>query len=240
MVRAKGPRRRAAEHGVHHRRLHLDEVTLVEEPAQMVHDLRALAEHLEDLGVGHQIQVALAIADLRVLQAVPLLGQRASRLGEDVHALCDHAVFTSLCLGQQARGSFDPDEVAALGELPQAKVLLAHHIQLDPDLDFARAVANLGEGRLAETADRDDATGDRDAAVFACALGRMRAIRPASEPLVNRARRRRRAETVCVGVLTRRADLADLALPFGDQLAFVSHRLRPIHGLSTGGPHESI
>ena len=40
------------------------------------------AEDLAHLGVGDQVEVALAVAGLDVGQAVPLLGQRAQRLGE--------------------------------------------------------------------------------------------------------------------------------------------------------------
>ena len=43
---------------------------------------RALAEDLAHLRVDDEVDVALAVADLDVRQAVPLLGQRARRLGE--------------------------------------------------------------------------------------------------------------------------------------------------------------
>ena len=223
VMRAKRPRRCPAQHGVHRRRLHLDEVALVEETAQVAHDPGALAEHLGDLWIGHQIHVALAVADLHVLQAVPLFGQGTSGLGEKVKAIGDHAVFASLGLGEQAGRSFDPNEVAALDKFPHSKVLLAHHIQLDPDLDFPGAVADLGEGRLAETADRDDATGHRHPTIIARALRRVPLIRPAGEPIVDRARRRCGAKAVRIGVVTGSAEFGDLALPFGDQLTFVRH-----------------
>src|SRR3974377_8808 len=43
-------------------------------------DGKALAEEFVDLGVGHQVEVALAVAHLDVFDAVPLLGRRPQRL----------------------------------------------------------------------------------------------------------------------------------------------------------------
>ena len=76
------PRERAAGDRLHHRRLDLEEAARREEAAEGLEEQRALPEDVAGLGVGDQVEVALAVAALDVLQAVPLLGQRLQRLGE--------------------------------------------------------------------------------------------------------------------------------------------------------------
>ena len=76
-------RRRAAGNRLHHRRLDLHEAAVVEELADLADDLAALEEDFLHLRVGHQIEVALAVADLGVGQPVPLLRRRTQRLGQD-------------------------------------------------------------------------------------------------------------------------------------------------------------
>ena len=95
----------------------------------------ALAEHLAHLGVDHQVDVALAVADLDVRQAVPLLGQRPRRLGQDLHALGHDGQLAGL---RDRRAAHHADEVAALRLLPERERRLAEQILADPDLDLAR------------------------------------------------------------------------------------------------------
>ena len=56
----------------------------------------ALAEHLAHLRVDDQVDVALAVALLDVGEAVPLLGQRAHRLGQDDDVLGDDGQLAGL------------------------------------------------------------------------------------------------------------------------------------------------
>ena len=69
---------RAARDHLQHRRLDFHEVERVEEAAQVLHDARALAEHLAALVADDQVDVALAVALLDVGEAVPLVRQAAA------------------------------------------------------------------------------------------------------------------------------------------------------------------
>ena len=83
VVGDEGPGRGAAGDRLHHRRLDLEEAARVEERA----DARARAPRAPEdpprLRVGDEVDVALAVAQLDVGQAVPLLRQRPQRLGEE-------------------------------------------------------------------------------------------------------------------------------------------------------------
>src|SRR2546428_625138 len=103
-----GRRRRSARDGLHHRRLDLEEAARVEERAQRRDEPAPQREGLAHLGIDHQVDVALAVARLDVLQAVPLLGQRAQRLGEELEVLDRHR---QLALARPEQLAGDADEV---------------------------------------------------------------------------------------------------------------------------------
>ncbi len=79
----KGLRGRAARDRLQDGGLDLDELALLEEPADRRDDPRAQEEPLARLAVDDQVQVALAVHLLGVGKPVPLLGQRPQRLGEE-------------------------------------------------------------------------------------------------------------------------------------------------------------
>ena len=76
------PRQGAAVERLQDRRLDLDEAAPVEEAADGAMMRARLTNTSRDVGVGHEVEVALAVAGLHVAEAVELLGQRAQRLGE--------------------------------------------------------------------------------------------------------------------------------------------------------------
>jgi hypothetical protein len=82
------PRQRAAVDRLEHGRLDLDEAPLVEPAAHLADHLRPQDEQLARLLVGHQVELAVAVAQLDVGEAVMLLGRWAQRLREhaEVHA----------------------------------------------------------------------------------------------------------------------------------------------------------
>ena len=86
VVRDERTRRGAAIERLHHGRFHFDEAARFQLPAQRRDDARARDEHLADLGVGDQVQVALAVARLHVLQAVPFLRHGEQRLARGTPA----------------------------------------------------------------------------------------------------------------------------------------------------------
>ena len=70
VVRDEGTRRGSARNGLQDRRLDLDIALRVEELAHRRDDLRALDEGLLDLRVDDQVEIALAVAHLRVGEGV--------------------------------------------------------------------------------------------------------------------------------------------------------------------------
>ena len=76
------PGRRAAGDDVQDRRLDLDEIQAVQLAAQGADDQAALLEGILDLRIDDQVEIALAIAGVRVLEAVVLFRQRPQRLGQ--------------------------------------------------------------------------------------------------------------------------------------------------------------
>ena len=76
-MRLERARDRATGDRLHHRRLDLEEPAGVEELADAADQARAELEDRARLGVDDQVDVALPVAGLDVLQAVPLLWQRA-------------------------------------------------------------------------------------------------------------------------------------------------------------------
>ena len=84
VMRHERPRQRAAGDRLHHRRLDFEEAVRLQELANRRHRGGANLEHAPHVGIDDQIEIALAIADLDVLQAVPLLGQRQEALREEL------------------------------------------------------------------------------------------------------------------------------------------------------------
>ena len=74
VMRDEGARRGAAVERLHHGRLDFDEAAFLELPAQGRDDAGARDENVAHFGIGDQVEIALAVAGLDVLEAVPLLG----------------------------------------------------------------------------------------------------------------------------------------------------------------------
>ena len=64
----------AAGDGLHHRGLDFDEAVRVESAAHRLHQLRALQKNFADFRIHDQIDVALAVAQFDVGEAVPFFG----------------------------------------------------------------------------------------------------------------------------------------------------------------------
>ncbi len=74
MVRHERASRGPADERVHRRRLDFEKPVLVEDCACGAHDVAPGTEDIRDGRIGHEIDVALAVAKLDVGQPVPLLG----------------------------------------------------------------------------------------------------------------------------------------------------------------------
>ena len=75
VVRDERTRSRTTVERLKHRRLDLNEVRVVERAANARDHLGARHEAIARLGVGHQIEVALAMPNLNVLQSVVTIGE---------------------------------------------------------------------------------------------------------------------------------------------------------------------
>jgi hypothetical protein len=103
------PRQRPAVERLQNRRLDLEEAALVEPVPDRPHDLRAQDEQLAGLVVGDQVELAVAVARLDVLEPVVLLRDVAQRLGEQLPAGHEQAELTAARLERRA---VDADQVA--------------------------------------------------------------------------------------------------------------------------------
>ena len=123
VVRDERPRERAAGNRLHHRRLDLEIAARGHELA----DRRrrrgcAISNTRRESGIDDQIEIALAIADLDVGQAVPFLGQRHEALGEEVQARRPDRQLVGLGAEQPP---LDADPVAEIEQLEDLEVELA-------------------------------------------------------------------------------------------------------------------
>ena len=150
----------AAGDVMHHRRLHFEEAARVEPAAHRSDHLRAHHEDLARIRVHDQVDVALAVALLDVGQAVPLVRERAQRLGQQAQRVDLHRQFAGTGAGQPALGGDDVAHVPAL----EGVIGLAQGIGLEEQLEAAADVLDLCERRLAHHALGQQAPGDGDAA----------------------------------------------------------------------------
>src|SRR5262249_9770445 len=85
-----------------HAGLYLQETQAVEQCPDCRDDTCPGCEHVANLGVGDQVQVALPVAQLHVAQAMPLLRQRPERLAQQAELLDPEAGLASLCRAHPA------------------------------------------------------------------------------------------------------------------------------------------
>ena len=109
--------------------------------------------------VGDEVEVALAVARFDVGEAVPLLRQRAQRLGEHAELLRLDGELVGLGAERHAD---DADDVAHIGLLEAREAVLADRVALHVGLHAAVAVEQVEKRRLAEVALGHHPAGDGD------------------------------------------------------------------------------
>ena len=139
VVRDERARGGATELGAQRRRLHLDEAALFEEPSDRGHRREPDLEHPPRLGVHDQVDVALAEARVDVGEAVPLVGQRAQRLGQQLERADLHRQLTA---ARGHHGALDPDPVAEVEPVELLVPLFADGVVRHEELHAARLVAH--------------------------------------------------------------------------------------------------
>ena len=122
VVGLERPRRGAAGHPLQHRRFHLDVAAFVEVVADRRHHLGPHREDLARALVRHQVELALAVAHLRVGDAVEEVGRVAQRLGQQ-RALAH--LDRQLAAFGHVEVALDPDQVADVEVFDPVERLLA-------------------------------------------------------------------------------------------------------------------
>ena len=152
------PRHGPAGDRLHHRRLDFEVPAIVQEAPDRREQAAPHLEHAPRIRVDDQIEVALAVADLHVLQPVPLLGQRQMALARNSSAARPDRELVGLRAEQVAR---DTDVVAEVEQTHHLVVALRDRVLPHVHLDPLTSVRQHQKGRLAEAADDHDTAGRR-------------------------------------------------------------------------------
>ena len=159
VVRGERARVGAARLHVEHRGLDLDEALLVQRAPEARHHGVAHLEAAPCLGVHDQVGVPLPEPGVGVGETVPLVGQRAHRLRQQLHA---RRLDRQLAGAGGHHGAGDAHPVAEVELLHVGEPVVADDGLRDEQLHLAVAVADGGEHELAGVALQHDAPGDRD------------------------------------------------------------------------------
>ena len=155
---------RAAGDGVEDRSLDFDVTRVIHRLADAGDDLGTLDERVLDVRVDDEVDVALTVPGVRVLQAVELFRQGQQALGKEFGCGSVDGDLAGLGL-EDLTGDFE--DVADVPRLFEGLVVVdAEVVTGDVDLDVALAVLDLGERRLAHDATGDHAAADGDFLVF--------------------------------------------------------------------------
>ena len=116
---SKGLRERTSCHRLHHRRLDLEESPGNQELTDRRHYATPYFEDLSRIRIDDEIEVALSIAGLDVLQAMPLFRQGQETLRKKAQR---RHMDTELVRLRPEEPSFDPDPVTEVEQLEDAEV----------------------------------------------------------------------------------------------------------------------
>ena len=142
----KGTSESAAGQGLEDRGLHLHEALGVQIAAHGRHQLAPRPQLPGDVGIAHQVDVALPVPGLAVLEPVKLLGQGPQGLGEHGPGRGEESQFAPPGAEDMPLATNDVAHVH-IGE--QRKGLLAHRVHVAVDLDVVPAVPKGQEDGLA-------------------------------------------------------------------------------------------
>lgn len=99
---------------VHHRSFDFQEISRVQVVADVVDNLGTLLEHSANIVVQHEVQVALAVTSLLILQAVERLGDHVQARGQHTHGGGENGELTLLTLTRMACHTNDVTTAQAL------------------------------------------------------------------------------------------------------------------------------
>ena len=149
VMRDKRTRSSTARNRVQTRCLYFHKALAVTEVADFANDLRAILKGAAHFRIDNQIHVTAAIANIGVLQTVPLFRQRAQGLRQQLELV--HANGNFALLGAEYF-ALDADDIANVILLKLLVLLGTQQIALDAQLDAAIPVGDVREGQLAHDA----------------------------------------------------------------------------------------
>ncbi len=159
VMRLKRTRVAAARNLLEDRTLHVDETPLVEQAADRGDDPGSRPKDVPYLRVGDEVHVSLPVADLDVLQAVPLLRHRPERLGQQLERLNLDRDLSSL---GPKNGPDHPDDVADVEVREARELLVAEDAAVGHQLDPTLPVLKVGEDETPLLPLHHQPAGDRD------------------------------------------------------------------------------
>ena len=141
------------------RRFDFQEALAIEKVTETLDDDAPRAEHGRGLVIRDEVHVAAAIPDVDVGEAVPLVGQRAQRLRQELESVDLHR---ELALAGGHHGAFGADPVAEIEVGKVIEPLVTDDGLGDEELQLARAIAQGGEDQLALLAQQHRPPRDAD------------------------------------------------------------------------------
>ena len=157
VVREEGLCRRAADDLMEDGCFHLDEGVLLEERSEGVDGGDAHVEHAPGFLVHDEVDVALPEPGVDVGKAVPLVGERPQRLGEELER---RDLDGELALLRLHDGALGTDPVAEVEVVEGGVAFVADHRPGHEQLDSSRAVSHGRERELALAPDEHQASRD--------------------------------------------------------------------------------
>jgi len=150
VVGSKRARSRTSVDGLQDRRLDLQEPTRVQVSSNLTHDARPRHKDPARVSIGHQVQVALAIASFDVAQAMPLFRHAPQRLGKHPHLAHVDGDLASVGAEQPA---LCPHEIADV-QIPSEHIvgLFAEGLTAEIELEPTGAIRYVRETGLAHDA----------------------------------------------------------------------------------------
>ena len=146
VVRDEGARSSTTVERLKHRRLDLNEVRVIERAPNARDHLGARHEAIARLGVGHQIEVALAMPNFNVLQSMVTVGEwQAARRELDPLGDLD-AQFASAC---SCRDADNANQVADRDRANLLERLLTELLKVGQQLDTTRHVLEVDKRHAA-------------------------------------------------------------------------------------------
>ncbi len=142
VVRFKRTRRGPAGDGLHHGRFHFDITARIQKTPDRLHHFAAFDKNITHVLIHDQVHVALAIAQLHVLQAVPFFRQGQQVFTKEGELF---RVDGQLAGARAEKISGHANVVAQVKQLVQGKTFFPHEVELHVNLQTLAALLQMGE-----------------------------------------------------------------------------------------------